>query len=105
MILILRLELDNETIEISEHIIKDEITQVPYSSLNIDSSDLTIGSGSALEKKINSSTLTMTKDEIKEFISSYGIDAEKLQALNKRYILYIRKNLYSYSFTKFDKTF
>ncbi len=89
MILILRLELDNETIEISEHIIKDEITQVPYSSLNIDSSDLTIGSGSALEKKINSSTLTMTKDEIKEFISSYGIDAEKLQALNKRYILYI----------------
>lgn len=89
MILILRLELDNETIEISEHIIKDEITQVPYSSLNIDSSDLTIGSGSALEKKINSSTLTMTKDEIKDFISSYGIDAEKLQALNKRYILYI----------------
>lgn len=89
MILILRLELDNETIEISEHIIKDEITQVPYSSLNIDSSDLTIGSGSTLEKKINSSTLTMTKDEIKEFISSYGIDAEKLQALNKRYILYI----------------
>lgn len=89
MILILRLELDNETIEISEHIIKDEITQVPYSSLNIDSSDLTIGSGSALEKKINSSTLTMTKDEIKEFISFYGIDAEKLQALNKRYILYI----------------
>lgn len=89
MILILRLELDNETIEISEHIIKDEITQVPYSSLNIDSSVLTIGSGSMLEKKINSSTLTMTKDEIKEFISSYGIDAEKLQALNKRYILYI----------------
>lgn len=89
MILILRLELDNETIEISEHIIKDEITQVPYSSLNIDSSVLTIGSGSMLEKKINSSTLTMTKEEIKEFISSYGIDAEKLQALNKRYILYI----------------
>jgi hypothetical protein len=89
MILILRLELDNETIEISEHIIKDEITQVPYSSLNIDSSDLTIGSGSTLEKKINSSTLTMTKDEIKDFISSYGINAEKLQALNKRYILYI----------------
>ena len=89
MILILRLELDNETIEISEHIIKDEITQVPYSSLNIDSSDLTIGSGSALEKKINSSTLTMTKDEIKDFISSYDIDAEKLQALNKIYILYI----------------
>lgn len=89
MILILRLELDNETIEISEHIIKDEITQVPYSSLNIDSSVLTIGSGSMLEKKINSSTLTMAKDEIKEFISSYGIDAAKLQALNKRYILYI----------------
>ena len=89
MILILRLELDNETIEISEHTIKDEITQVPYSSLNIDSSDLTTGSGSMLEKKINSSTLTMTKDEIKDFISSYGIDAEKLQTLNKRYILYI----------------
>lgn len=89
MILILRLELDNETVEISEHIIKDEITQVPYSSLNIDSSVLTIGSGSMLEKKINSSTLTMAKDEIKEFISSYGIDAAKLQALNKRYILYI----------------
>lgn len=89
MILILRLELDNETIEISEHIIKDEITQVPYSAVNINSQESTIGSGSALEKKINSSTLTMTKDEIKEFISSYGIDAEKLQTLNKRYILYI----------------
>lgn len=87
--MILNIKLNNEeTVTLSEIIIRNEILNSIYSGNNDGVLNDEV-SNALFQEKLIGKAIDISEDEVKQLLIDYNVDLIKLSALNKRYILYI----------------